>query len=72
MRGTRLFYLPNSVKMCDIFNKDVLGGDQPCFLLQAEACGSGLQRLLSLLRKTVAAATPFLISLNSKCARSNM
>lgn len=46
MRGTRLFYLPNSVKMCDIFNKDVLGGDQPCFLLQAEACGSGLQKFI--------------------------
>lgn len=49
MRGTRLLYLPNSVKMYDIFNNDVLGGDQTYFLLQCRHVDRGYKRLLSFL-----------------------
>lgn len=49
MRGTRLFYLPNSATMCDIFNNDVLRGDQTYILLQCRQVYQGYKRLLSFL-----------------------
>ena len=49
MSGSRLFYLPNSVKMCDTFNKAVLEGDQTYFPLQRRHVDQGYKRLLSFL-----------------------
>lgn len=68
MRGTRLFYLPNSVKMCNIINKDVLGGDQTYFLLQCRHVDQYYPKvnLFLVLYKSIAIA--ILISFNSKWA----
>lgn len=55
--------------MCDTFNKDVLGGDQTYFLLQHRHVNQSFKGLLfSLLHKSMATATLFLISFNSKSA----
>lgn len=68
MRGIRLFYLPNTVKMHDISNKDVLGGAEMYFLLQHRHMGQVYKRLLSLLfsHNSMATSIVFLISFNSK------